>query len=338
MRFLRLAISLAARGVGSMLLTLCALGATTRVAHGQPTPSAGAAAAETALRTLFDHLENMRWDSAAALVHPAVLTGFKTTRLEDARARERASSDTSPPQSDMPPEVAAWFTAQRKKHAALLGTDTEPALARELARVRTIAELEALSPEQAYARWLEARDPRASFRRLAALSHQPIPPDFREDQLPRDRRTIVGSVMEDDSTVHVVYRTSPFPSVVAGDERSGWNNALTTMRRTPRGWRLWSTKDDSQVLFSSGGWATVTVNVGSREKELAEAAKTVITWPANGTPVRGKAFVSGYVRNDKPPRALVVEVTKPNGSVVKVEVPQAVFGALAALLMNWPQR
>lgn len=75
-----------------------------------------AEAAEAVVRTAFAEIEAMRWDAVASLMHPVTLKRFREWQIDLARTSERQLDEGSRDhERNLPPEVAAWFDAQRKK-------------------------------------------------------------------------------------------------------------------------------------------------------------------------------------------------------------------------------
>jgi hypothetical protein len=149
----------------------------------------------------FDAIEAMRWRDVAPLLHPDALRRFRATQLDHARSSERiqTSAHRDP---EMPEAVAEWFEQQRQQREAEYGSTLEL----QFPGIKSAAELESLSTEEMLARWLQASDPREMFRRELQKKGAAAP-EVPMEELPHDTREIVGSVVENDSTVQVLYRT-----------------------------------------------------------------------------------------------------------------------------------
>jgi hypothetical protein len=99
------------------------------------------------------------------------------------------------------------------------------------ASVQTLEELEALTPEEAFARWLEGHELKSE--------------NYDDGRPPVALRTILGAVTEGDSIVHVVYR------IHTDVGRYGRTNEteVMTAKRDPAGWRVLINKDLSMVGY-----------------------------------------------------------------------------------------
>jgi hypothetical protein len=138
--------------------------------------------------------------------------------------------------------------------------------------------------------------------------------------------------VEDDSTVQVVYRTRSKLDPEGDEGRA----AVVTARRTPAGWRIVPGASDP-TLFAESAWGIYNVaDVEEREEALRRLAETVVAWPVDGGG-EGRASITGFTGGEEPPRGLVVEISRPDGTITRVEIPFASFGALAELLYGWPQ-
>jgi hypothetical protein len=140
-------------------------------AQNQASPEANAV-----VRTAFLAYEARRWDEFAAVVHPDALTEFRSQQLTMAEMWEAHFAELNE-------------ARQRSKTDSSLGNP----ILRLFARVKTLAELRALSQQAFLARYLEARSPKAN----------PRDPDY---QPPTATREIIGEVPETQDLVHVVYR------------------------------------------------------------------------------------------------------------------------------------
>lgn len=168
---------------------------------------------------------------------------------------------------------------------------------------------------------------------LADLGAQgkPLPPDGATDFPVGERRTVIGSVAEDDSTVQVVYRRS-LAVEAHGEQPVGLG--IFTVRRTPAGWGLWTAERDISLLAETD-FSFVWGLDDEVEKRLGTAADEVVTWPA-GTVPSGRAFVTGYPGGMRPPKALVVEAAGADGRPTRVKIPASAFDAvMEKLLMPW---
>jgi hypothetical protein len=279
--------------------------------------------AERVAGEAFAALDAMRFDRAAELVHPRFLAVFHATQLQQARHMERLQARGPEPRREpgMPPEVAAWLEEQQRLHLTHQGGWLEMSFA----GVGTLQELESLGAREMLARWLRAHDPRYQIARQAELRGTELPEDACPERILSVRRTIVGSVVEDDSTAQVVYRRA-----VTDLQRE--EVAVLTLRRAPEGWRLWDFGSDHGILGSfSFGFAL------SEEEERAafrlEAGTRELEWTAEGWSLR--AAMEGYGGDGSAPRGLGVEVRRPDGDLERLEIPFAALWPLVEFLHPW---
>ena len=305
--------------IPALALLLLALPAAAQDARPGP-------AAEAVARAAFRALEERRWGDVAGLTHPDALRRFRTHQIRTARSME-SMPRTPYREPDMPEAVAQWYEERSRRSAAAHGSHLE----RELG-VRTAAEMEALSAEELFTRWLRSRDPVEMTARELSAHGKPVPVDSVAAHVPRPVRSVVGSVVQDDSTVLVVYNAAMKMDTLRDPERP----ALVTVRRSPAGWRLWSGERDYNFLGDTDFVVSVGVELDEdTEKRLITAKDEVVTWPAGAVPA-GRAFVTGYPGGMRPPRALVVEAAGPGGTPARVEVPASAFDALMnRLLAPW---
>lgn len=149
----------------------------------------GVDAPEAVVRAAFAAYEAKQWSDFAALVHPDALDEFRKQQLLMAKAWEHRPRMAEVRDSTMPAAVAEYFDRMQDKIGARIGN---PAL-RSFARVKTLEELEALTPQEFLARYLEATSPKPN-------------PEDPMYQPPVAKREIIGDVREDADQVHVVYR------------------------------------------------------------------------------------------------------------------------------------
>jgi hypothetical protein len=158
-------------------------------------------------RVLRD-FEAGRWADVAALIHRDGLNQFFTQQLQMAHAWEQMPADLAPP------------GLEDRRNPALMG----------FARVETVQALEALSAEEAFARWLEGHE---------------MKPQNYDGRPPVALRTILGAVTEGDSVVHVVYR------IHTDVGRYGRTNEteVITAKRDSVGWRVLLNRDLSMIGY-----------------------------------------------------------------------------------------
>ncbi|HEX8454007.1 MAG TPA: hypothetical protein VF647_18115 [Longimicrobium sp.] len=186
--------------------------------------------ATQAARALFLAVAEARWADAAALVHPATLEETRLRHLEHARRApelERPETAEELMRSDPAmPRVVAEYQASRS--AEMRRRFPPPRLSDGFARVETLAELEALSAKEMFARFLEATDWRSLAARQIERGGGTITPEGRA-ALPRNRHEVLGAVPDGPDAAYVVYRI-----IHVGD---GPREVQTLrMERTPEGW------------------------------------------------------------------------------------------------------
>jgi hypothetical protein len=146
-----------------------------------------------------------RWSEAARLLDLDAFREYVDVFLRRAgeAQRERRPVPTADElrrqEPSMPREVAEWHVRQMREADERMGDPTPY----EFAGVRTTAELRRLSPEQAAARWLEARDPGYVIRRQLEAMGCPAP---NADELPRLQRRLLGVIEEGDSVAYALHR------------------------------------------------------------------------------------------------------------------------------------
>nr|MBA3970139.1 hypothetical protein [Gemmatimonadota bacterium] len=197
----------------------------------------------------------------------------------------------------------------------------------EAMRWRDVAPL--LHPDALRRFRLQASDPREAFRR-ELLKKGAAAPEVPMEELPRDTREIVGSVVENDSTVQVLYRTRT--SLDTPSDAEG-RMAVATVRRSAQGWGIWLTWQDHR-LFDQNSFGFSFADPEENEKRRAEARAKGFAWPAEGTPMV-RASVQGDTGGEDPPRTLVIEVRQPDGRMQRVEIPYAALMPLWSYLEPW---
>jgi hypothetical protein len=197
----------------------------------QPHPPSAADEAARAARALFLAVAEARWADAAALVHPGTLEETRARHLEHARRapelqRPETAEELMRSDPGMPRVVAEY---QASRSAEMRRRFPPPRLSDGFARVETLAELEALSAREMFARFLEATDWRNRAARQIERGGGTITPEGRA-HLPRTRHEVLGAVPDGEDAAYVVYRI-----IHVGD---GPREVQTLrMERTPEGWR-----------------------------------------------------------------------------------------------------
>jgi hypothetical protein len=119
--------------------------------------------------------------------------------------------------------------------------------------VASLGELRALSAEEFVARMLEVQDERTLMLRSLEMQRPAIRDSLKRiggdsaflAQLPFQKRTVVGSIVENDSTIQVLYRTQ-----FSDDPQTPSGNAVAILRRAGRDGRLWPS--DGGLLNENG--------------------------------------------------------------------------------------
>jgi len=104
----------------------------------------------------------------------------------------------------------------------------------EFARVRSLDELQRLSPADAAARWLESRDPAWQIRMQYQAAGCRPPADA--DDVPPVHRRLIGIVDEDDATSYAVFREER-----ADDQAPDWAGGdvfVMVLRRDGSRWQV----------------------------------------------------------------------------------------------------
>lgn len=219
-------------------------------------------AAEAVARDLFLALKETRWDEATALMHRDVLTSFRERTLRFARVdAEQARSDTVwepyPNDPDMPEAVAEWFEAKAREAAEQYESHLE-----QVYEVPSVEALEALSPRDLFARFLAANDPVAIMRLYMSEEDLPRLEDRSVETFLRPSRSPLGSIMEGDSVVYVVYSVRHGPST--HDDR---RVAVLPMELTGDGWRARPHLDHSELFSPVPFAAPVSIRALDREEK-----------------------------------------------------------------------
>jgi hypothetical protein len=187
-----------------------------------------------------------KWDAAAGRLDMAAFDKI----LEQARGNARVNGPTHfltveelMARDSMPRAVAEWQVARFAKFPH----DPYVFLTHEFARVSMPREFLALTPDEAAARWLEARD----FRYRTGLAWKracagDMPPGWAVPE----RHTILGVAIGNDSTAYVIQTAA---AVVNGYDMLSSNEAPSMMVLARRGSR-WTINPN---FTASGGSATI---------------------------------------------------------------------------------
>ncbi|MEZ4586554.1 MAG: hypothetical protein R2909_09170 [Gemmatimonadales bacterium] len=167
-----------------------------------PTHAQSGSPEETA-RPFLDAVATRRWDQAARLLDQRafeeVLDDFVSRAGRSDDRRLPTVEDLRRQDPSMPRDVAEWQIRQMRE-AEQRYADPTPF---EFAGVRTVAELRRLSPREAAARWLEARDPRYAIRQQLEAMRCPT---TSMEQIPVPDRRVLGAVLDGEGVAYAVYR------------------------------------------------------------------------------------------------------------------------------------
>lgn len=161
--------------------------------------------AEATARTYLAALTEARWRDAARFLVLAPIDSERLQLVEMSRMagpqRPRIPEDFITGDTSMPRAVAEWFAKQSDRYA----TVQHNFLSTLFANVRDTTELMRLSPVEAAARWLEARDRRYQYRTSMLLCGQVavLPDSVARLLLPGHQ--VLGSVQHVD-TAWVLHR------------------------------------------------------------------------------------------------------------------------------------
>jgi hypothetical protein len=206
---------------------------------------------EDVVRAAIAALEAERWADLLPLVDPSALAplaeSFVPALREMAARRPRTAEEIRESEPWLPLPVAEYQAEQERTWVE----KGRPQLLRDWG-VRDLSELEPLSPDELFVRYVAANSPGARFRQALAVSDVTIDEAEMEEAVhpPSLRRTVIGSVVEaEEGFAHVLFREH------YDGEGSGItpNVRMTTLVRTPAGWRL--QMDGSLLVYQ--GWMHV---------------------------------------------------------------------------------
>lgn len=163
-----------------------------------------------AVRAAIAALDAEDWPGAARLCDPTSLVVFHrhlVERLAPAEPLPELSADDYlqfVPQ--LPRELAEFVSAEHRRQS-----DSASALARELADVPTPQALRALTPEEAFARWLAGHARRHQLEQFATDGRAPRHVVERQLAAPAPpfHRVVLGAVDDGPAVAHVLYRRDP---------------------------------------------------------------------------------------------------------------------------------
>jgi hypothetical protein len=188
---------------------------------------------EAVVDAIFVALEAKQYEAVARYIEPQSLAQFHGNVLAAAAETPRPLTveDLKRHDPDLPDAVAEYQVQQ----FALRAADAGSWLLRDYAGIETREQLQALSPEQLLGRWLAGQAPEHQLRQTIRENRHPVTESDLVPVLPQIRRQVLGAVREDESVAHVVYR---FIWQIGNEEEADIDVKVTTLRRTPVGWRM----------------------------------------------------------------------------------------------------
>lgn len=147
-----------------------------------------------------------RWEDAVALLYLPPFERFFRQRVSSARSTLPAPT-VSPEElmardSTLPRAVAEWQAARFSRSSSTVPFGD---FSREFAGITSFKALQALSPAEAAARWLEAQDPATNIRKaMAELKCSPPAVDTLQ-AFSQFRQHTIGAVVVDDTTAYVLF-------------------------------------------------------------------------------------------------------------------------------------
>ena len=209
---------------------------------------------------MFVALDAREWAAAAAFVDADDVDDWLAGYLDvtDEPQRDVTKADMKVVNPDKPDAVAEYEAAEVNRRRR----ETRGALHGEFVGLDTRQQLAELTPQEALARYLHARDPEWQFAEQVSRLDPRVAPLVR-DHIPVQRRSTIGAVLETPDTAHVVYAVR-WSGATAESEYS--ETHVATLRHTPSGWRV---RLRGELFF--GGWSALVV--AAPENESNEASE-----------------------------------------------------------------
>lgn len=312
--------------------------------RAQASAPGAASTPEGVARAFIAALEGHRWADAARLVHPDALNRHRERSLSSLRGLTHRPTitveDLLRHDPEMPREVAEYQVRR-----ATEGAQDYPRMEFERAGVASVEELERLSPEEAFARYLEANDLRRSLQRMMERETDAGSAELFSRLAPRIQRLVVGSVpapqppgisgLPAGEFAYVLYSVA---HRVRHDPQSGPERvAVVGARRDGSGWKLDPGDPDGHELFGSSNYSVGFSHVEDGPPDLSAAVRQVVVWPDKGAPqLRIRLVGAGADPLEDPPTGLVLERLAPDGSVAAhVEVPADALESLGGVVTLW---
>ena len=207
--------------------------ASSGVARSQTTKTTKERAVRAVVDSFYDAIRREQYDQAASYVMLAPFAQYfagivRTTQVP--RPNPASVDRLMAADPTMPRAVAEW-EADRSRRSA---SGQLPFLSSQFAGVTTAQQLATLTPPQALARWLQAKDPRQAERAAWTQgSCRGVRPPAGYDSLPPQR--IAAVAFESDSTAYVVIKPDSRTRAPAGPFGS---ERLVALHAHGRSWRL----------------------------------------------------------------------------------------------------
>lgn len=182
-----------------------------------------------AAQTVFDALNTRRWLDAAALMDRADVEAWYADHLQE-RAGVGEPTLEELLQSD--PALTPAIAEDRLRQLRHV-TELYTGIGNEFVAISTREQLARLTPADAFAQFLQARDP--SWRSDMHLRLLQAERPYSCPEPPSRQRQVLALVREDDTSATVAYRVF-WSDQPAEDASSGTH--VATLRRSPDGWRL----------------------------------------------------------------------------------------------------
>lgn len=311
------------------------------------TPARSVAASSTpgaVARAFFDALEYERWTEAARLVHPTVLARHREQILASIRHGSAGPGLTAEDLLRRDPRMPLEAAEYEASRVAETSSNYER---RQLQRagVASVAELERLSPEEAFARFLQASDERRSIQRELELGAGVQLAEVLARATPRAVRTVIGTVTapkhpgtpaaSGGELAHVVYTLARR----ARHDRAPLAEltAVVGVRRHAGAWKLDPGDHQAHELLGGGSMSVMLEHPDGLRADLRDLVRTAAVWPREGSPrLRVRMSGAGSDPVQVPPTTLVFERLALDGTVAaRIEVPAEAWSQLAGAMSLW---
>ena len=204
-------------------------------------PGQGSEGTTRELRTVVDSffaaVDSERWHEAARFVDAGTFERWFSDMVASGRSRLPEPEETveriMERNPGMPRAAAEWELAQRQSRQRSSWNE----YAFRFAGVTSFRDLQALTPREAAARWLEAQGHRHRSRlSLAALWEcSPAVIDSMARLLPATRHRVLGVLTPRSGVGYALFESSHLDRLADGQRPPP---DVLTLRRTPEGWRI----------------------------------------------------------------------------------------------------